>query len=300
MRASASRARNARVARARDSPCAQTDFVIVGVALPDSNDLSHALLPSLHNPKRALLQEVIITSNNKLHCEFVLIGDAWDVPCDDHTPEAHASFIRNRRRAIAKSEEMTDFVIMGVADPESDHRFALIPERHNPKRVALRSVVLVSNHHRLSDYTDYALVGTCQEVAPNALDGPQAQAAWLRNRRRSMLSPETERYPLIASHHLATPPANRWCDLGNTAISPSADPSVRSPCAKLPGGVYDCSYSSVPPGKGGPDWVFYEAPRVDTPIPKRRELMPPPPKPKLAPQRREERTSGNSVISLLD
>jgi len=78
-----------------------TDFVILGVTTGARDDLRYALLPELYNPKRVLLEPVLLSSDNR-RCEsvdFVLVGEVKSVVPSEGTPEAQAAWLRNHRRA---------------------------------------------------------------------------------------------------------------------------------------------------------------------------------------------------------
>lgn len=273
--------------------------MLLGVKDPES-DNRFALLPEKHNPRRALLEPVLLTSNNSHVDTFILVGNAWDVACDAHSSSLEqAAWLRNRRRALATLEEMTDFVLVGVAETDSDtFRYALLPEFHNPRRALLHPVVLTSNNRRVGDYVDFQLVGTAKNVAPGHDASAAAQAAWLRNHRRTLpVQPPSQRtrYALVTTTS-PKPLSGRDVELeqGRTHVGELPPPLV------LPGGVYDCSYSAAK-DNACTAWIFYEkVPRVDTPIPKRRaSYTAKTPKPVLDPMSREERTSANSVMSLV-
>jgi hypothetical protein len=158
-----------------------TDFVvIVGVVVDDK--MTHALLSD--NPRRNLLQTVILTSNNKHATDFVLVGSVKNVPCHD-SMEAQASWVRacGHRRVPSAVEEVTDFVVVGgVAEPGSaDLCHALLKPALNPRRALLQPVVLTSNNRRS---TDFVLVGSVRDVT-DRLGSSEIQAAWLRNHRRA-------------------------------------------------------------------------------------------------------------------
>jgi len=166
-----------------DAPVMQTDFVLIGQAEARFDTLTHALLPRMHNPKRVLLQPVVLTSNNQGLSDFVLVGPPRDVPpADLNSVEAQAAWLRNHRRAL-NSKESTDFVLIGLAEPQSDDlRNSLLASVHNPRRALLEPVVLTSNHR---GSCEFILVGNPRDEPPT-LDSVEAQAAWLRNRRRAL------------------------------------------------------------------------------------------------------------------
>jgi len=169
---------------------AETDFILVGLAEANTCDHRFALLPSLLvqrllpslNPRRALLEPVILTSNNQRCTDFVLVGGGSPPEEGPHSAQAQAAWLRNHRRALpAVGTTCTDFVLLGAAADGDHHYNALLPELNNHRRSLLRSVVLTSNQRGI---TDHVIIGSVRDVSPR--DTPQAQAAWLRNHRRAL------------------------------------------------------------------------------------------------------------------
>ena len=48
------------------------DFLLIGVAPAGEDDHRYSLLESCHNPKRATLEPVLLTSNNRHVVDFLL------------------------------------------------------------------------------------------------------------------------------------------------------------------------------------------------------------------------------------
>jgi len=237
-----------------------------------------ALLTELHNPRRALLQPVALTSNNNHACHFVLVGGVKD--CSPRKSiESQAAWVRNRRK-VTPYKEITDFVLVGLTDPDTaDHCDALLPERHNPRRALLQPVLLTSNNKRMCNFV---LVGG---VKDDPVGGPrsstEAQAAWVRNRRRQLPAVHTDhKYPLVISQPGATQSGHAEsataaaCDASRTAATSPDDAHKRAECDA--------------PGK-----------RADTPIPGRRAHRHKVNKEPGEGKERRERTSNDSVMSLL-
>ena len=58
-----------------------SDFIVMGVAEIETGNhryICDALLTSLHNPRRSLVESVLLTSNNKRQTNFILVGPARD------------------------------------------------------------------------------------------------------------------------------------------------------------------------------------------------------------------------------
>jgi hypothetical protein len=180
----------------------------------------------------------------------------------------------------------SDFIVMGVAEIETgNHRYicdALLTSLHNPRRSLVESVTLTSNNMR---QTDFILVGPTRDVLPLAED-PACQAAWVHNHRRTLA-------------HAA--------DCHTLQLRVECPTNLEAK-VDLPGGVYDCSYSSngdytpspCTPSRAGD--FFIAGKRVDTPCPGRRKLnVQPSPsilqEVKLQLRERNERTSNDSVMS---
>jgi len=254
------------------------DFVVRGVAETGAMDNHRfALLPEVHNPRRAILQPVVLTSNNTRLCDFVLVGGVKDEP---HSPrksiESQAAWVRNRRKHNA-CKKVTDFVLFGLTDPDSaDHCHALLPD--NPRRATLQPVVLTSNNSRACDFV---LVGG---IKLEPLGGPrastEAQAAWVRNRRRHLPTVSAgPKYPLV----VARPGTAQSVDVesATAAAREAAKATVSAPADERTPAEHDA------PEK-----------RADTPIPGRRAHRHKVQEPRDGKERRE-RTSNDSVMSLL-
>jgi len=199
---------------------------------------------------------------------------------------------------------VTDFILLGVREPGSDdHRYALLPSRHNPRRALLQSVMLTSNNQRIHDFV---LVGAVKDLPCS--NSVEAQAAWLRNLRRLRPFFDKTTYPIgiVISSQKRTrqdctkstsslvidyQSSNKFC--GQPSINCESTRG-RKKCQKgrqpdataelRPGGTTTCTA-----------WVFYEeVKRVDTPIPSRRAVTK-----KQEPRQRDERSSNDSVMSLL-
>ena len=184
-------------------------------------------------------------------------------------------------RITSKMRPCSDFIVMGVVEVETgNHRYlcdALLTSLHNPRRSLVESVLLTSNNKR---QTNFILVGPARDVLP--LVGPAYQAAWVHNHRRALAH--------AADCH--TPQLRVECP---TNLEAKVD---------LPGGVYDCSYSSngdytpspCAPSRAGD--FFITGKRVDTPCPGRRKLnVQPSPSMYEAKLHLRERTSNDSVMS---
>ena len=116
----------------------------------------------------------------------VLVGGVKDSETMPDTVEAQAAFIRNRRRALAAEAEAVsrDFILVGQAEGgQQALSRALLP--NNPRRALLEPVVLTSYHRRQCEYTDFVLLGPVKDL-PLAATSAEAQAAWLRNHRKSL------------------------------------------------------------------------------------------------------------------
>lgn len=187
--------------------------MLLGVKDPES-DNRFALLPEKHNPRRALLEPVLLTSNNSHVDTFILVGNAWDVACDAHSSSLEqAAWLRNRRRALATLEEMTDFVLVGVAETDSDtFRYALLPEFHNPRRALLHPVVLTSNNRRVGDYVDFQLVGTAKVKKPPLTKHPLPGVSYRPRLPRAA--------PLVVRPHPAAPSLSAALDSRRRRTSP--------------------------------------------------------------------------------
>jgi hypothetical protein len=122
------------------------DFMIVGVtAVAGVYDPRTALLPSLHNPHRALLTECVITSNNRHVDQFVLVAtpEGNDLCYDalESVLLAKASFLK-RRRSRSPSRTRITYQWL-VIDDDEKHRLAVLDTTppSSPKRQALKDGV---------------------------------------------------------------------------------------------------------------------------------------------------------------
>jgi len=132
-------------------PECNTDFVVIGLAEVGSHDFCYALLDRLHNPRRNLLQPVLLTSNNKSVTDFVLVETETEIRPVVEDALSMAAWLRNHRCTSRGS-------------PRTDG--------------------LSSNNKRLSDFV---LVEN-DEGNHHAIEDALSMAAWLRNHRRGVFS----------------------------------------------------------------------------------------------------------------
>ena len=83
-------------------PC--SDFIVMGVVEVVTGHRD-ALLTSLHNPRRSLVESVLLTSNNKRQTNFILVGPARDVREVAEDPAYQAAWVHNHRRALAHAAD---------------------------------------------------------------------------------------------------------------------------------------------------------------------------------------------------
>jgi len=260
------------------------DFLLIGVAPAGEDDHRYSLLESYHNPKRATLEPVLLTSNNRHVVDFVLVGPVHTVD-QNNSIEAQAAWLRNHRRTRREAEGMTDFVITGVIPEGGDTRFALLPELHNPKRATLMPVVLNSDNRHMGGFVDFVLIGGVKDE-PCLPDSIEAQAAWLRNHRRAWRAQQrVAKAELRAAKALAI--ARQKAEKAASRSCRNQPRRARVP-RPPPAGVYDCTYGgATSPSPPSPDRVDAEGYIVTGPG-ARKEA------PKL-----EERRSSDSVMSYL-
>jgi len=209
------------------------DFLLTGTAEADANDMRLALCPN--NCRRNLLRQVLLCSNNARVTSFVLVGGVKDAPFNSSV-QAAAAWLRNRRRTLAAAEANTNFVLLGRAEVDGEHRHVLLPQNH--KRTTLRPVLLTSDNNRVREYTDFILVGPVVDV-PAPPGSAEAQAAWLRNHRRALreqlraakaLARDTR--ALVRCRRKQEHDTGRGCRV----------PPRRLCASRLAPGIYDCSF----------------------------------------------------------
>ena len=101
-----------------------------------------------------------------------LVAEIKALPDGPDKSLKQAALVRNRRRAIATTEAMTDFVLVGLAEEGDHHCLALVPELMNHKRALLRPVTLTSDNRKMPrEFVDFVLVGDARDVAPPTRSG---------------------------------------------------------------------------------------------------------------------------------
>jgi len=148
------------------------DFVLCGEVESRADEqgfgltsAKNALLGSYHNPRRALVRQVVLTSDYKRCADFVVrIGgkvlcSKQDLGAEDMAwlkcLDASAALFNPARRS-----ECTDFVVVGAAEVQDDNlplggvQRALLGTTGyaNPRRALPQPLVLTSDHARCTDF----------------------------------------------------------------------------------------------------------------------------------------------------
>ena len=132
-----------------------SDFVVVG-AVEDANKgcavsaVQTSLLPSLHNPRRVLLQPVLLSSDHKCCTDFLVSSDACVL-----SSKALSQDDVDWLERLTKPNLCTDFVVVGEAEMSYGRglgpaacRDALLGNQHNPRRALLDRLELTSDGRR--------------------------------------------------------------------------------------------------------------------------------------------------------
>ena len=114
-----------------------------------------SLLPSLLNPRRALLQTVTLSSDHK-HCTDFLVAIGTEIFCSKTLSKEDVAWLKRR----AAPNLCTDYVVVGNAEVEDESdalnldavRNSLLPSLLNPRRALLQPFTLSSDHKRCTHF----------------------------------------------------------------------------------------------------------------------------------------------------